>query len=407
MEDGGAQRGAGLEEVEGGSPTGGGAAAAPAGGSQRSGGAVDAAPWLQENGFGSGGAHLSVAPEAVSEDGGDQAYGAPGKDGKMGERRSGLPKPTAIPKPIPATAAAAATTTTGTKTGTPARPTSITSPPQGAASARGGGGGGASSSQPSSAASSAAGGGGGGGGGGGKSSSSSSSKPSRPRKKSGTTTPTTPGTPGSLNHWSGILTPLSRPHSTPTPVRDKVAIIRSAPRAARPREVTTPPAQLDLSHVFSEKQDYSHVNSKCNSMANLRHSPGGGNVQITTKKIDLSNVSSKCGSFNNVRHKPGGGNVQIQSHKLEFKDKAKSKVGSLDNTTHTPGGGNIKIESHKLNFRESARSRTDHGADIVSAGHTPRRLSNVSSAGSANLLESPRLSTLASDVSAALAQQAL
>ncbi|CAN0358336.1 unnamed protein product [Lampetra fluviatilis] len=186
MEDGGAQRGVELEEVEGGSPTGGGAAAAPVGGSQRSGGAGDAVPRLQENGFGSGGAHLSVAPGVVGEAGG----------------------------------------------------------------------------------------------------------------------------------------PREEAHNGSSP--------SSAQEA-----------------VSEEGSDQAYGAS--------------GKVQITTKKIDLSNVSSKCGSFNNVRHKPGGGNVQIQSHKLEFKDKAKSKVGSFDNTTHTPGGGNIKIESHKLNFRESARSRTDHG----------------------------------------------
>lgn len=70
-----------------------------------------------------------------------------------------------------------------------------------------------------------------------------------------------------------------------------------------------------------------------------------------------------------------------------------------------------QIESHKLSFRESAKARVDHGAEIVithtpgaeTGGTSPR----LSSAGSINLLESPQLSTLAQDVTAALAKQGL
>ncbi len=133
--------------------------------------------------------------------------------------------------------------------------------------------------------------------------------------------------------------------------------------------------------------------------------------------------------------------MRIENVKLDFKEKAQAKVGSLSNTSHMPGGGNImvkkqhaehlscarkvsvtattdlyssivrQIESHKLNFREQAKARVDHGAEIVvtqspgveTGGTSPR----LSSAGSINLLESPQLSTLAQDVTAALAKQGL
>lgn len=70
-----------------------------------------------------------------------------------------------------------------------------------------------------------------------------------------------------------------------------------------------------------------------------------------------------------------------------------------------------QIESHKLSFRETAKARVDHGAEIIvthspgmeTGGTSPR----LSSAGSINLLESPQLSTLAQDVTAALAKQGL
>ncbi|XP_015244278.1 PREDICTED: microtubule-associated protein 2-like isoform X1 [Cyprinodon variegatus] len=163
--------------------------------------------------------------------------------------------------------------------------------------------------------------------------------------------------------------------------------------------------------IPSVKLDFSHVQSKCGSLDKVHHSAGGGNVHIQTKKIDLSHVTSKCGSMSNIHHRPGGGHVRIESVKLDFKDKAHAKVGSLDNTSHIPGGGNIMIESHKLNFRETAKARVDHGAEIIvthspgieTGGTSPR----LSSSGSINIMESPQLSTLAQDVTAALAKQGL
>ncbi|XP_058042161.1 microtubule-associated protein 2 isoform X1 [Ahaetulla prasina] len=281
------------------------------------------------------------------------------------------------------------------------------------------------------------------------------SEPIRSRTgKSGTSTPTTPGstaiTPGTPPSYSsrtpgtpGTPSYSRTPHTpgTPTsailvPTEKKVAIIRTPPKSpATPKQLRLINQPLpDLKNVrskvgstdnikyqpkggqvriLSKKIDFSDVHSRCGSRDNIKHSAGGGNVQIVTKKIDLSHVTSKCGSLKNIRHRPGGGRVKIESVRLDFKEKAQAKVGSLDNAHHVPGGGNIKIDSQKLNFREHAKARVDHGAEIItqspgrSSVASPRRLSNVSSSGSINLLESPQLATLAEDVTAALAKQGL
>lgn len=73
----------------------------------------------------------------------------------------------------------------------------------------------------------------------------------------------------------------------------------------------------------------------------------------------------------------------------------------------------LQIETHKLTFRENAKAKTDHGAEIVykspvvSGDTSPRHLSNVSSTGSINMVDSPQLATLADEVSASLAKQGL
>ncbi|XP_030321815.1 microtubule-associated protein tau isoform X4 [Calypte anna] len=165
--------------------------------------------------------------------------------------------------------------------------------------------------------------------------------------------------------------------------------------------------------IINQKLDFSNVQSRCGSKDNIKHIPGGGSVQIVYKPVDLSHVTSKCGSLGNIHHKPGGGQVEVKSEKLDFKDKVQSKIGSLDNISHVPGGGNKKIETHKLTFRENAKAKTDHGAEIVyksptiSGDASPRRLSNVSSSGSINMVDSPQLATLADEVSASLAKQGL
>ncbi|KFR03311.1 Microtubule-associated protein tau, partial [Opisthocomus hoazin] len=232
----------------------------------------------------------------------------------------------------------------------------------------------------------------------------------------------------------------SLPPSLPTPpAREpkKVAVVRTPPKSpasAKSRVQPSAAPMPDLKNVKSKigstenlkhqpgggkvqivnkKLDFSSVQSKCGSKDNIKHIPGGGSVQIVYKPVDLSHVTSKCGSLGNIHHKPGGGQVEVKSEKLDFKDKVQSKIGSLDNISHVPGGGNKKIETHKLTFRENAKAKTDHGAEIVyksptiSGDASPRRLSNVSSTGSINMVDSPQLATLADEVSASLAKQGL
>nr|XP_020477342.1 microtubule-associated protein tau-like [Monopterus albus] len=198
----------------------------------------------------------------------------------------------------------------------------------------------------------------------------------------------------------GSRSPASR-SSTPNRDVKKVAVIRTPPRSPGSARGRTPPLP---SHPMP---DLSNVKSKVGSTENLKHTPGGGKVQIVNKKLDITNVMSKCGSKDNIHHKPGGGKVEIKSEKVDFKA-VQSKVGSLENITHVPGGGKKKIESQKLTFRESAKARTDHVADIITQSESSlHHLSNTSSPGSLNAAEAPPLDTLANQVSASLAKQGL
>ncbi|XP_064030692.1 microtubule-associated protein tau isoform X4 [Pogoniulus pusillus] len=279
--------------------------------------------------------------------------------------------------------------------------------------------------------------------------------------RSGYSSPGSPGTPGSRSRTPSLPTPPAREPK-------KVAVVRTPPKSPASAKTRIQPSaapmpdlknvkskigstenlkhqpgggkvqiinkKLDFSSVQSrcgskdnikhipgggsvqiinKKLDFSSVQSRCGSKDNIKHIPGGGSVQIVYKPVDLSHVTSKCGSLGNIHHKPGGGQVEVKSEKLDFKDKVQSKIGSLDNISHVPGGGNKKIETHKLTFRENAKAKTDHGAEIVyksptiSGDASPRRLSNVSSTGSINLVDSPQLATLADEVSASLAKQGL
>ncbi|XP_053423789.1 microtubule-associated protein tau isoform X8 [Nycticebus coucang] len=258
----------------------------------------------------------------------------------------------------------------------------------------------------------------------------SSGEPAKSGDRSGYSSPGSPGTPGSRSRTPSLPTP-------PTREPKKVAVVRTPPKSpssAKSRLQTAPVPMPDLKNVKSKigstenlkhqpgggkvqiinkKLDLSNVQSKCGSKDNIKHVPGGGSVQIVYKPVDLSKVTSKCGSLGNIHHKPGGGQVEVKSEKLDFKDRVQSKIGSLDNITHVPGGGNKKIETHKLTFRENAKAKTDHGAEIVykspvvSGDTSPRHLSNVSSTGSINMVDSPQLATLADEVSASLAKQGL
>lgn len=82
-------------------------------------------------------------------------------------------------------------------------------------------------------------------------------------------------------------------------------------------------------------------------------------------------------------------------------------------SAHPPSPPLLQIETHKLTFRENAKAKTDHGAEIVykspvvSGDTSPRHLSNVSSTGSIDMVDSSQLATLADEVSASLAKQGL
>ncbi|XP_035852443.1 microtubule-associated protein tau isoform X3 [Sander lucioperca] len=196
----------------------------------------------------------------------------------------------------------------------------------------------------------------------------------------------------------GSRSPASR-SSTPNRDVKKVAVVRTPPRSPGASRGRTPPLP---SHPMP---DLSNVRSKVGSTENLKHTPGGGKVQIVNKKMNLTSVASKCGSKDNINHKPGGGKVEIKSEKVDFKT-VQSKVGSLENVTHVPGGGKKKIESQKLSFRESAKARTDHGADIIVQPDSAPS-SETFSPGGLNAAEAPPLHTLADQVSASLAKQGL
>uniref|UniRef100_A0A8C2XUY8 Microtubule-associated protein n=1 Tax=Cyclopterus lumpus TaxID=8103 RepID=A0A8C2XUY8_CYCLU len=257
--------------------------------------------------------------------------------------------------------------------------------------------------------------------------------------RSGASTPgstaVTPGTPPTYScRTPGSRTPGSHtPKSFSVLQEKKVAVIRTPPKSPSS-------AQRQLKVLNQPLPDLKNVKSKIGSTSNLKHMPKGGQVMIPSVKLDFSHVQAKCGSLDKIQHAAGGGHVRIENVKLDFKDKAASKVGSLGNTSHTPGGGNImvpkestvggfcgnikkertpnslfslsalQIESHKLSFRETAKARVDHGAEIVithspgveTGGTSPR----MSSSDSINL-DSHQLSTLAQDVTAALAKQGL
>uniref|UniRef100_A0A8C8C363 Microtubule-associated protein n=1 Tax=Oncorhynchus tshawytscha TaxID=74940 RepID=A0A8C8C363_ONCTS len=240
--------------------------------------------------------------------------------------------------------------------------------------------------------------------------------PKTPQDRSGYSSPSTPKSPASreVKKVAVVRTPPKSPGSmrgrSPVPLAAPMPDLKNVRSKIGSTENIKHSPGGGRVQIVEKKMDLSNVQSKCGSKANLKYTPGGGNVQITHKKIDLSNVQSKCGSKANIHHKPGGGNVEIKSEKLDFK--VQSKIGSMDNVGHVAGGGGRKIESHKLSFRETAKARTDHGAEIVpveiiTGGSPARLLSNMSSPGSQNMTETPPLSMLADQVSASLAKQGL
>ncbi|XP_076154288.1 uncharacterized protein mapta isoform X2 [Alosa pseudoharengus] len=180
-----------------------------------------------------------------------------------------------------------------------------------------------------------------------------------------------PGTPKS---------PASKSLGTKSPATGKeikkVAVIRSTPkspgslkgRSPAPLAAAAPLPDLkgvkskigstaNLKHqpgggqvqILDKKMDLSSVQAKCGSKANLKYQPGGGNIQILDQKVDFSNVQSRCGSKANLKHTPGGGRVQIVDQKLDLTS-VQSRCGSKDNMKHVPGGGNVQIVHKKIDL---------------------------------------------------------
>ncbi|XP_041029319.1 microtubule-associated protein tau-like [Carcharodon carcharias] len=114
---------------------------------------------------------------------------------------------------------------------------------------------------------------------------------------SGCSSPGTPGTPGSRSR-----TPSQQPAGATKEVK-KVAVVRTPPKSPAASKTRTPPVAVPM-------PDLKNVRSKIGSTENIKHSPGGGKVQIVHKKEDYSSVQSKCGSKDKIRHVPGGGNFR-------------------------------------------------------------------------------------------------
>ncbi|XP_053094506.1 microtubule-associated protein tau isoform X18 [Pangasianodon hypophthalmus] len=124
--------------------------------------------------------------------------------------------------------------------------------------------------------------------------------------------------------------------------------------------------------ILDKKVDFSSVQARCGSKDNIKHIPGGGKIQILDQKLDLSNVQARCGSKDNIKHTPGGGKVQIVHKKLDLSN-VQAKCGSKDNIHHKPGGGNIEIRSEKLEFKAQSKIRSLDNIGHVAGGGQKRR----------------------------------
>ncbi|KAF7261500.1 hypothetical protein EG68_01070 [Paragonimus skrjabini miyazakii] len=157
-----------------------------------------------------------------------------------------------------------------------------------------------------------------------------------------------------------------------------------APYSDRSRLVSRPANGGRLDRAVSERPPRM-IGSKINSLKNVSHKPGGGNVAIVDEKLKLGPIKSKCNSLANVKHKPSGGNVQIVDIKLDVST-AKPKVNSMQNVKHVPAGGQVQIfketlpwlKYNKPNLPPEEKARinkqrpTSHGemSTSSSTGHT-------------------------------------
>lgn len=73
----------------------------------------------------------------------------------------------------------------------------------------------------------------------------------------------------------------------------------------------------------------------------------------------------------------GGGKIEVKTEKLEWR--ASSKVGSLDNVKHKPGGGQVQIFDEKYNVAGSSARSSRSGSQVRSpdGNTTPTRTTTV------------------------------
>uniref|UniRef100_A0A672PUK5 Microtubule-associated protein n=1 Tax=Sinocyclocheilus grahami TaxID=75366 RepID=A0A672PUK5_SINGR len=217
--------------------------------------------------------------------------------------------------------------------------------------------------------------------------------------KNGKDSPKTPETSGHSSPGT-LKSPASKAAGGKPPITGneikKVAVIRSTPKSPKNRSPTSLSAAAPLPdlknirskvgstdnlrhqpgggqvQILDQKVDFSNIQSKCGSKGNLRHVPGGGNVQILDQKLDLSSVQSRCGSKDNIKHLPGGGKVQILHKKIDLTN-VQSKCGSKDNIRHKPGGGNIEIRSEKVEFKAQSKVGSMENIKHTPGGGSRRR----------------------------------
>ncbi|KAL4228734.1 hypothetical protein ACF0H5_011777 [Mactra antiquata] len=195
-----------------------------------------------------------------------------------------------------------------------------------------------------------------------------------------------------------VIPPLPRMKPTLIGKQADVPPMSPPPRLQRPR--TAPARPKDASSDSGVEEDKSSLRKNSadsrkkygTDSNNMRHKPGGGNVQIFHQRIDTKSVaprtdttkprsalmsprispskekastpkpptpntkaaSSKIGSLNNVKHTPGGGNIKVLNAKVDFSN-VSSKVGSKDKIHHQPKGGDKKILDQKVEVKAQSK----------------------------------------------------
>ncbi|XP_030204302.1 microtubule-associated protein 4 isoform X10 [Gadus morhua] len=216
-----------------------------------------------------------------------------------------------------------------------------------------------------------------------------------------------PAAPSSSTARTSASRPGTAPSPDPKAVRSKVGAVEKtkvphtgvkvSSTAQSKAAAAKDPAKVSLDF---RKPDFSHITSRLGSKENLKHIPGGGNVQILSKKVDLSKVTSKCGSKDNIKHKPGGGVVKIESHKVNFKDKAQSKVGSMDNLLGTAGKGDGGQEPAEEGSVQAPSVSTEPGPqEAPAAAAQENGLKEGGACGGEGLCDAPVLDTLIPETS--------